>query len=218
MRRWAITGTSRGLGCALAANVLAKEEHAICLSRSGTAKVGHPRRTDLSVDLLCPQSIEQVAAKFPVGQIDVLVHNAAIRGDVGGLLGFGAKDFLEVMQVNVVAPFLLTRVLLPRLAPNATVAFISSRSGSCAEGSDPDGDYAYCMSKAALNRAMVKLSDDYPFRVLAVHPGWIKTDMGGATAPTSTENSAEAIYRLLTEEPLPKTGWFGDANGVPIAW
>lgn len=191
---------------------------AICLSRRGASDDRNPQRLDLPVDLRDAQSIAQAAAAMAGRRIDVLIHNAALRGNVDGLPGLEAADLLEVMQVNLVAPLVLTRALLPVLAPEATVAFISSRAGSCAEGSDPDGDYAYCLSKAALNRAVVKLRDDYGLRFLAIHPGWVRTDMGGPAAPVPVEAAAEAIFTRLTAAPLPPSGWFGEADGTPIRW
>ncbi len=119
------------------------------------------------------------------------------------------------MRINVAGPLLLTRALLPALAPQATLAFLSSRAGSFAEGHDPDGDYAYCLSKAALNRAVAKLADDLPHRVLAIHPGWIATDMGGPQAPDDPMAAAKRIVGLLADPPA--SGSFTDTRGQPIA-
>jgi len=156
------------------------------------------------------------AAALVGGPVDRVIHNAAIRGDTGGLATFSAGDLAEVMQVNVAGPLLLTRALLPVLAPAASVAFISSRAGSFSEGHDPDGDYAYCLSKAALNRAVAKLADDLPWRVLAIHPGWIATDMGGPAAPEPAEAAAGRIVALLADDATPRSGSFCDSFGRPI--
>lgn len=156
------------------------------------------------------------AVRAIAGKVDHVVHNAAVRGDIGGLATLAADDLLEVMRINVVGPLLLTRALLPCLTAQATVTFISSRAGSFAEGHDPDGDYAYCLSKAALNRAVAKLADDLPQRVIAVHPGWMHTDMGGSEAPDSPALSAQRIVALLTDADGPKTGSFTDNLGQTI--
>lgn len=148
--------------------------------------------------------------------IDYVIHNAAIRGDTGGLETLTADHLAEVMRINVAGPLLLTRALLPHLSPRATLAFISSRAGSFTEGHDPDGDYAYCLSKAALNRAVAKLGDDLPFRVLALHPGWLRTDMGGDEAPDDPETAAARILSLLVNPKGPRTGSFCDSYGKTI--
>lgn len=156
-------------------------------------------------------------AQMVPGPIDHVIHNAAIRGDTGGLGTLTADHLAEVMRINVAGPLLLSRALLPNLAPDATLTFISSRAGSFTEGHDPDGDYAYCLSKAALNRAVAKLADDLPQRVLALHPGWIATDMGGPHAPEDPDLAARRIIALLTRPDGPKTGGFTDTHGHRIA-
>ena len=147
----------------------------------------------------------------------MVIHNAAIRGDTGGLATLTADHLAEVMRINVAGPLLLTRALLPVLSPKATLAFISSRAGSFTEGHDPDGDYAYCLSKAALNRAVAKLADDLPQRVLALHPGWIATDMGGPEAPDDPDSAARSIVALIAGGAGPPSGSFTDRSGRPIA-
>lgn len=156
------------------------------------------------------------AAQAVSGQIDYVIHNAAIRGDTGGLATLTASDLAEVIRINVAGPLLLTRALIPHLSPGATLAFISSRAGSFTEGRDSDGDYAYCLSKAALNRAMAKLSDDLPFRVLALHPGWLRTEMGGDQAPEDPDDAAARILSLLAGPKGPVSGSFADSQGKLI--
>lgn len=160
-------------------------------------------------------SITSAAQAIP-GQIDHVIHNAAIRGDTGGLATLTADHLAEVMRINVAGPLLLTRALLPHLSPEATLAFFSSRAGSFTEGRDPDGDYAYCLSKAALNRAVAKLADDLPFRILALHPGWLRTDMGGDDAPEDPDEAAARILSLLADPRGPRSGSFADSGGKPI--
>jgi NAD(P)-dependent dehydrogenase (short-subunit alcohol dehydrogenase family) len=199
--------------------VLRRGHRLIAFSRDGRAP--GPATTDclpLPLDLGDPSSVEAAARRANGQRIDVLIHNAAIRGDTGGLPDFTQAELCRVMAVNVAGPLLLTRALLRRLAPDATVAFVSSRAGSCAEGADPDGDYAYCLSKAALNRAMAKLADDLPFRFLSIHPGWLRSAMGGPEAPEDPAVAARDMVDLLLARPGVPSGWFGDARGRAIAW
>lgn len=156
------------------------------------------------------------AAQSISGRIDYVIHNAAIRGDTGGLATLTTDHLSDAMRINVAGPLLLTRALLPKLAPDAVITFISSRAGSFTEGHDPDGDYAYCLSKAALNRAVAKLADDLPFRVLALHPGWLRTDMGGDEAPDDPETAAARMLSLLANPAGPRTGSFCDSYGKTI--
>ena len=172
--------------------------------------------TPVAYDQSDESSIRRAASAI-AAPVDYVLHNAAIRGDTGGLATLTADHLAEVMRINVAGPLLLTRALLPALAPDAVLSFISSRAGSFTEGHDPDGDYAYCLSKAALNRAVAKLADDLPQRVLALHPGWIATDMGGPGAPDDPDEAARRIVALLAGPACPPSGSFTDNWGLPIA-
>jgi len=207
-----VTGAARGLGLCLTRHLSATGARVFALSRRpGPALPG-------VTHIPCDQSDEasiRAAARAVRGPVACVIHNAAIRGDTGGLATLSADHLAEVMRINVAGPLLLTRALLPALKPQATLAFLSSRAGSFAEGHDPDGDYAYCLSKAALNRAVAKLADDLPHRVLAIHPGWIATDMGGPQAPDDPLAAAKRIVGLLANPPA--SGSFTDTRGQPIA-
>ncbi len=219
-RRWAITGAARGLGLALVRDLSRRGEQVLALARDPARGAALPGVIWQTLDLADPASIatlpDRLAAQGDSAPVDVLVHNAAIRGDTGGLASFSAADLAQVMAVNVAAPLLLTRALLPRVPAQGTIAFISSRAGSCSEGADPDGDYAYCLSKAALNRALCKLDDDLPQRCLGLHPGWITTDMGGAEAEEDPIAAAARLIDLL--EAPPASGRFFDSFARPIGW
>jgi len=211
---WLVTGAARGLGLCLTRHLSAAGARVFALSRHPGAEL--PGVTPIPYDQSDEASIHAAAAAVDA-PIDVVIHNAAIRGDTGGLATLTADHLAEVMRINVAGPLLLTRALLPILSPKATLAFLSSRAGSFTEGSDPDGDYAYCLSKAALNRAVAKLADDLPQRVLALHPGWIATDMGGPEAPDDPDEAAHRIVALIAGPACPPSGSFTDSRGQPIA-
>ncbi len=144
------------------------------------------------------------------------MHNAALRGDTGGLASLQVADFEAVMRVNVLGPLLLTRALLANLRAGAgQVVMISSRAGSLAEGRSDEGDYAYKCSKAALNMAGLKLADETGLSVLALHPGWVQTDMGGPEADVPPEVSAQGLLAQIKTAP---SGSFRAWDGVDIGW
>lgn len=209
-----MTGAARGLGLCLTRHLSVQGAHVMALSRTPGPALPGVRWS--AYDQSDEASIRAAAGSIP-GPMDFVIQNAAIRGDTGGLATLTADHLAEVMRINVAGPLLLARALLPKLSPKATLAFLSSRAGSFTEGHDPDGDYAYCLSKAALNRAVAKLADDLPQRVLALHPGWMSTDMGGPGAPDDPDTAARRIIALLSGPDCPPTGSFTDSHGRPIA-
>ncbi|MBL0375263.1 SDR family oxidoreductase [Rhizobium sp. KVB221] len=218
-----ITGGHRGLGLALSRQFFRDGWRVIAAGRRDkSAEAGIEA---LALDLADERSILRAAASLAGRPVDILVHNAAIRGAEDGLASVKTGDFLDTMQVNALAPLLLTRALLPNLARGhrKVVAMISSRAGSNAEGhiDNDDGDYAYRLSKAALNMATTKLAHDLKpddVAVMAFHPGWIRTDMGGEHAELETGESAEGLKRLLENATLADTATFRTHDGLNVGW
>jgi NAD(P)-dependent dehydrogenase (short-subunit alcohol dehydrogenase family) len=182
-----VTGASRGLGRALADGLEAEGANVL-------------RHTRALGDLATPAGIAAVAAS--VGpKLDVLVHNAAINPAPHETFDEVTPDTLRaVLAVNVEAAVLLTRALLEplRAAGGAQVLAVSSEAGMFSHGMGPTG-LSYRMSKAALNAFVLVASHALApdIRVNAVHPGWVRTDMGGDAAPLSPEEAARDVIAVL---------------------
>ena len=211
-----ITGASRGLGRALADLYAAAGFRVIACMRQGEGE---------ALDVSDAASIAALGERLKGQPIDIVVNNAAVRGDTGGLDTLETGDFLEVMRVNALAPLLLARALRPNLLAGGrkVLVNIGSRAGSLAEGTidDEDGDYAYRCSKAALNMATVKLAQDFRrdgIAVISLHPGWVRTDMGGAEAAVDVAESAAGLKALIDATTLAGTGSFRAYDGRTIAW
>jgi NAD(P)-dependent dehydrogenase (short-subunit alcohol dehydrogenase family) len=152
-----------------------------------------------------------VAAEAPA--LHVLVHNAGILRR-GRLADTSPEDFTDTLDVNLRAPFFLTQELLPQLraANGARIVVVSSRAGAMNEGMS-GGSMAYRMSKAAVNAFVCNLAAELASdRILvnAMHPGWVRTDMGGRSAAVAPEDGADTVLFLAT---LPDGGpsgkfWF----------
>lgn len=218
-----VTGASRGLGRELASLYAADGWRVIACLRGG-ASLGGEIETQL-LDVSDPSSIGALGRALQGVAIDVVINNAGIRGDTGGLSTLDGDDFVEVMRVNALAPLLLVRALRANLlaGESRVIANISSRAGSLAEGTldDDDGDYAYRCSKAALNMATVKLAQDLRkdgITVLSLHPGWVKTDMGGDEASVPVATSAAGLKAIIDKADLADSGSFHSYDGRPISW
>ena len=213
-----VTGASRGLGRALADLYAAAGFRVIACMR-------HAVPGAQALDVADAGSIAALGERLKGQPIDIVVNNAAVRGDTGGLDTLETEDFLQVMRINALAPLLLARALRPNLLAGGrkVLVNIGSRAGSLAEGTidDEDGDYAYRCSKAALNMATVKLAQDFRrdgIAVISLHPGWVRTDMGGAEAAVDVAESAVGLKALIDATTLGETGSFRAYDGRTIAW
>ncbi len=190
-----ITGAARGLGARLCRDYATAGWQVIATARR---PVDAGQR---ALDVGDETSIAALARELAGQPIDLLINNAAILGDTGGLASLRTADFLDVMRVNTLGPLLVFRAFLPNLLAGRRrlVANISSRVGTIA-GLDDDGDYAYRCSKAALNLATAKLAHDYGrqgLTIVAIHPGWVGTDMGGPNAPLTVAESSAGVMSVL---------------------
>lgn len=208
-----VTGASRGLGFELARQYRADGCEVIATCRG-------PRPGFLPLDVADESSIAGLADRLRDATIDVLVNNAGVLGDTRGLAGLESGGFLDVIRANTLGPLLMVKAFLPMLrrSPRPVVANISSRVGTVA-GLDPDGDYAYCASKAALNMLTAKLALDHRDVIfLALHPGWVKTDMGGPGAKVDAAVSALGLRRIIAGANPQNSGTFRTYDGKTLPW
>ncbi|MBS1212268.1 MAG: csgA protein [Proteobacteria bacterium] len=156
--------------------------------------------------------------------IDVLICNAGVYGDRDAQ-GFGALDYerwRETLTINTLAPVKLTEALMPQIARSdmKLVVAITSLMGSIADNSSGRSIF-YRSSKAALNAAMKTLAIDLKgrgFGVLILHPGWVRTDMGGDEAPTSPTESVAGMRRVIDDFRREETGRFLNFRGEELPW
>ncbi|PWJ91997.1 short-subunit dehydrogenase [Mesorhizobium loti] len=220
-----ITGAGRGLGRELARQYAQDDWRVIACGRTPPTQ-GFAGRTEFQpLDVADPTSIFDLATRLAGRPLDVLVNNAAIRSEISGLHDFAPDEFLKVMRTNTLGPLLLARALRPNLVEGRMriIANIGSRAGSMAEGllDDYDDDYAYRCSKAALNMVGAQLAQDLRvdrITVLSLHPGWMKTDMGGEQAVLAVEDSARGLRTVIDDATLEGSGSFRTFDGMHIRW
>lgn len=170
------------------------------------------------------EQIDKLAKLLANEAIDVLIGNAGIYGDKNGS-GFGSLDYglwTRTLLINAQAPVKLAEAFLPHLLRSKLrlIAPITSLMGSMGDNRG-GGALMYRTSKAALNAAMKTLSIDLKPRdigVLILHPGWVKTDMGGEQAPTSVTESVAGMMRVIHDYTPVESGRFFNFKGEELPW
>jgi NAD(P)-dependent dehydrogenase (short-subunit alcohol dehydrogenase family) len=221
-----ITGANRGIGLELAKQYAGDGWSVIATARDPKQADGlKALKGDIRIEALEVTDARQIAglAKALKGTaIDVLLNNA---GMLTGYEGFGATDaqtWLQTLHVNSIAPLQLTEALVEHVAASGQkkVAAITSGMGSIGNNAST-GAYAYRSSKAALNMAMVTAANELRARGIAVaviSPGWVKTDMGGGTAPLEARQSAAGIRQVIGKLNLGTSGQFFNYSGETLPW
>lgn len=236
MKKIFITGSSRGLGLEFTKQYLDKGETIIASCRDpGKAyalqelQVNYPDTlTILQLDVTEEdernKAFDQIEQNF--GVLDLLINNAGIiSGDEDNLYNLGEvykEDFSKILLVNSISPLLLSEKFLPLLekGDNAKIINISSMNG-CITRRVEGGKYSYCTSKAALNMITKILSNDLRKKgiiALALHPGWVLTDMGGKDAPLEKEESISMIIEIIEKVDISDSGKFLDWQGNELPW
>lgn len=178
----------------------------------------------LSLDVSDLTQIDVLAKQLDGTAIDVLLSNAGVYGDVAGH-GFGKLDYAQwqkTMTINVFAPVKLTEAFLPHLqrGTQKKVVAMSSLMGSMADNGS-GGSILYRSSKAALNAAMKSIAIDNrqkEIAVLILHPGWVKTDMGGSNAPMEIPDSVQKMRDTIANFTLAQSGEFLRYDGATLPW
>ena len=204
-----ITGASRGLGKELVRQYAADRWQVI----------GTERR---DMDMNDVAQIRRYAAKLQDKPIDLLFCNAGISGKRGMAIGsFDFQSWEEVLRVNLLGPAALAEALVDHVAAceRKTIAMMSSRLGSIGESSGMT--LPYSTSKAALNMLAKGLAATLASKaiiVVAVSPGWVRTDMGGAGAPLSPEASVRGLRKVIEGLTPRDSGRFLSHDGTEIPW
>ncbi|MBN8830718.1 MAG: SDR family oxidoreductase [Sphingomonadales bacterium] len=216
-----ITGANRGIGLELARQYDA-EGHEVIRAMRGVDKADPLFGTTVALDVTDDESVMKMAAGLDDKPIDLLIANAGVIGpERQSSTDMDFPGFLDTLDANVLGPLRVIQALLPnlRMAPGAKVAVVSSRMGSMAlKNSD---SVAYRASKAAVNKVVQCLATDLAGEGIAVaslHPGWVRTDMGGPGADIDVSTSASGIRKVLDGLSVGNTGKFWAYDGEELAW
>ncbi len=221
-----ITGTNRGIGLELAKQALAKGWTVYGSARtvvtdSDAHICDHPRFHDLVFDVTDHAAVRAAAAGLAT-PIDILINNAGTIGpERQSTLDMDFDGFAETFAINTLAPLAVVQAFLPhlKLSPNPRILTLSSKMGSLSQVNS--SQIAYRASKAAVNKVMQGLATDLRpmgIAVAVLHPGWVRTDMGGAGADIDVTTSAGGILKIAEGLTLDRTGQFHNWDGSSLAW
>ena len=233
MKTVVITGTNRGLGLGFVTHYLEAGWKVIAINRHDSealsALKANAALTCLRAELTDEGDLARVAGELGSTDIDLLIHNAGVMGDANfrrevmqkqSLADFAREEWRKVFEINVFTPVQLTALLAPRLKDGATVVTLSSQMGSIEQNSF-GGWYAYRASKAAVNGIMKSMSLELADRgiiAIAMHPGWVRTDMGGPDADIDTDTAIDGMTGVIAGLTLADSGRFLGYNGDELPY
>jgi len=224
-----VVGATRGIGLGVAKEFLRRGWDVVATARDpakATAlhdlEAAHPGRVSIpALDVNDPAALDGFAATLGDKKLDAVLINAGVSGpEHRSASATTAAEIGALMFTNAIAPIRLARALLGHVRPNAgVVAFTSSVMGSVAE--NPGGHELYRASKAALNSLARGLWGEMRGRnltMVSLHPGWVRTDMGGSGAAVSVEDSAAGIVSVLEKQAGTHRHRFLDYTGSELPW
>lgn len=230
MANYFITGTNRGLGLEFVSQLAKRGETVFATCRdlknasqlvdlSNDNKNVHLIEMDVAENSSRERGLERIQDEV----IDVVINNAGIYGPRNANFGeLKEDDWSNVFQTNVIAPLLLTQLIIERVrnSPIKKLIFLTSKMGSI-EDNQGGGAYIYRSSKSALNAAVKSVSIDLRsqgFIAAMLHPGWVRTDMGGPNGLIDTQTSVQGMVSVIDSLTAEQSGGFLNYDGQVIPW
>ena len=219
-----ITGANRGIGLELARQYSADGWDVIGTARKPEAAVELRKlgAQIVQLDVTEQASVDRMAQSLAGTPVDMLINNAGIQPLMWKLAEVDFDDFERALAVNTVGPVRVTQALVSnlRLGDDRRIINITTNLSSIAANTD-GGFYGYRESKAALNMFTKSLAAELRpegFICIVMHPGWVKTDLGGQQAPLEVEESANGIRDVIEGLSPADNGTFRTWAGEEMAW
>jgi len=218
-----VTGANRGIGKEITRQLAAEGMEVYAVGRDlqkvieaikGLPGKIIPLECDITVTGQCRQLFADLSKHCK--QLDVLVNNAGVMGNTKAT-DFDMVEMHRVMEVNVYGAMNVTAALWPLLEKSSDARIINISSGMAEVVDMSVGGFApYRLSKWTLNGWTKLMAADAPknIRINSICPGWVKTDMGGASAPRSVDKGAETAVWLATEAEIPNGKFMRDKKEI----
>ena len=226
MKNILITGANRGIGLKFA-QLLSNNTNTVYVTTRDLDNCIELKKINnieiLELDLLEKNSIKDFCSDVKDIPFDLIINNAGIFQDEQmEETNLDPELWLDEMMINAIGPVILTQKLKENLISGneKKVVFISSQMGSI-DDNYSGGYYFYRTSKSALNSAAKSLSIDWKaeeLSVLMLHPGWVKTDMGGSKAKLEIDESVNSMIKVIEASNISNTGSFLNYNGDKLEW
>ena len=176
----------------------------------------------LELDLLGENSENTLSEQLSDKPIDIFINNAGVGNSNQRFGVVSSLPWVGVLKVNLIAPLTVTQSIIENIKKGSDkkIYFLSSQLGSI-EDNTSGGMYIYRSSKTALNQVVKSLSVDLKpmgITVISLHPGWVKTDMGGPNAPVSIDESIKGMMKVIDTTDIRNTGTFLNFDGQGLPW
>jgi len=226
-----ITGASRGIGLEMVKYGIEHNWRVFACCRHpqqadslfSLAKLANGRVSVHISDMYELATIQALSYELRNEAIDILINNAGIYGTDKNKFGHvDVQSWINTFQVNSIAPLKVAEALIEqvRMGDKKIIACMSSKMGSMADNGS-GGSYIYRSSKAALNAVVKSMSVDLKqddIKCVALHPGWVKTEMGGPNAEITTRECVTSLFNILLSLKSADSGRFIDIDGTDIPW
>lgn len=222
-KTYLVTGANRGLGLEFARQLSARGDRVLATARDPDSATDLRQCVERvhALDVTDPASVEALGKAMASEAIDVLINNGGVFPGQHKLEEMDFEALADAFAVNSIGPMRVVQALLGsvRRSDAGRIVNISTQMGSIAKADG--GAYAYRSSKAALNMLTKLLGQelrDEGIVCVALHPGWVKTRMGGEKAPLTPEESIAGMLRVIDALRPEQTGAFLDYKGEMLPW
>lgn len=222
MRTALIIGASRGIGREFVRQLLADgcKVYATARDDATVEALKQEGAHAMKIDVTVAESLAGLPWQLDGERLDLVVYVAGVFGSYAGATEAPvAMEFDRVMHANVLGAMQAIPLLTPMVEEaDGTFVFLTSVMGSIGATTASMG-WVYRASKAALNMVVKAAACDYPkAKLIVIHPGWVQTDMGGPSAPTSVQDSVTGMRKVISGLKQSESGSFHSFDGQVMVW